>query len=236
MDFKIRGAQLKILDVFSKKAEDFALSGGTALELYYLNHRFSADLDFFSPKYELAEINDLVLAFKKHLNCKIELESEFMAGGRANVRFYTIPIKGSDRPLKIDFVEDVIFAKPDIKKIKVVRVYSVENIYLQKIFAITGMHLETDDTGRQITGGRRESRDIFDIYVLSRKIQPLHIFLKNVSQQLQRGMIHWYRTFSRQELKFALLDLDIYDKKFDAKEMITYLENEIKKFIKGVIE
>lgn len=236
MDKKIRETQWKILGVFSSKAEDFALAGGTALELYYLNHRFSADLDFFSPKYELAEINDLVLAFKKHLNCKIELESEFTAGGRANVRFYTVPIKGSERPLKIDFVEDIIFTKPDIKKIKGVRVYRVENIYLQKIFAITGTYLGTDDTGRQITGGRREPRDIFDIYMLSKKIQSLHIFLKDVSQQLQRGMVHWYRTFSRQELKFALLDLDIYDKKFDAREMIIYLENEIKKFMKEVIE
>ena len=236
MDEKIRKEQRKILGVFSKKARGFALSGGTALELYYLNHRFSADLDFFSPKYELAEIDDLVLAFKKHLNCKIELESEFVAGGRANVRFYAVPIRGCERTLKIDFVEDVIFTKPDIKKIKGVRLYSVENIYLQKIFAITGTHLGTDDTGRQITGGRREPRDIFDIYMLSKRVEPLHIFLKNASGQLQRGMIHWYRTFSRQELKFALLDLDIYDNKFDVREMIIYLEDEIKRFMKEVIE
>ena len=94
----------------------------------------------------------------------------------------------------------------------------------------------TDDIGRQITRGRKEARDAFDIYMLSKKIQPLHQFLKSVPSQLQRGMVHWYRTFSRQELKLALLDLDIYDKKFNSSEMISYLEKEIKVFMAEVLE
>jgi len=237
MDSKIREAQEKILKIFSKKAKDFALAGGTALELYYLGHRFSADLDFFSPKYDLKEIEGLVSGFRKFSTGKIKLESEFIASGnRAKVRFYTVPIKGSRRPLKIDFVEDVFFSKPLIKKFEGVRVYSVKNIYIQKIVAIAGTSPETDDIGRQITQGRREARDAFDVYMLSKKIQPLHLFLKELSSQLQRGMVHWYQTFSRLELKLALLDLDIYDKQFDSKEMIIYLENEIKQFTKEAIE
>lgn len=236
MDIKIREAQLKILDIFSKETRDFALSGGTALELYYLQHRFSADLDFFSSKYDLTEINNLVSAFKKYFDNRIKLESEFVAAGRAKVRFYTVPIKNSSRHLKIDFVEDVIFTNPTVRKIKGVRVYGAEDIYLQKIVAVTGLHPEIDEIGRQIMEGRREARDIFDIYMLSQRVRPLHIFLKGLSQQFQRGMIHWYRTFSRQDIMLALLDLDIYDKKFDAKKMIVYLENEIKEFIKEVIE
>ena len=102
--------------------------------------------------------------------------------------------------------------------------------------AITGSRLGEDGLGREAIQGRKEARDIFDIYMLSKKIKPLHIFLKEVPQQQQRGMVHWYRTFSRQDLKLALLDLDIYDKKFNSREMIIYLENEIKKFAKGVIE
>lgn len=47
MDRAIRKAQKDVLKVFAGKAKDFALAGGTALELYYLHHRFSADLDFF---------------------------------------------------------------------------------------------------------------------------------------------------------------------------------------------
>jgi predicted nucleotidyltransferase component of viral defense system len=236
MSTKIRHAQRLILSVFSGKANRFALAGGTALELYYLHHRFSADLDFFSPKYDMDEIRKLISAFEKEMTQKIRLESELAAGGKARVNFYTVPVAGSSRPLKIDFVEDVLFEKPDIRKIEGVRVYSAENIYFQKIAAISGTQTEIDETGRQFTEGRNESRDVFDVYMLSKKIQPLHMFLKNVPVLLQRGLVHWYRTFSRQDLKLALLDLDIYEPNFSSKEMIVYLENEMKQFIREVIE
>ena len=237
MDTNIREAQKKILKVFAARTKDFALSGGSALELYYLHHRFSADLDFFSPKYDLSEIESLVTVFAKLIGKKLKLEAEFIASRKAKVRFYTIPVKNSDRPLKIDFVEDVFFAKPAIKRFENVPVYSVDNIYMQKIIAVSGIPSGVDEIGRELRIGRREeARDAFDIYMLSKKIKPLHIFLKNSPQYLQRGVVHWYRTFSRQDLKLALLDLDIYDKQFDSREMIVYLEDEIKKFAKGIVE
>jgi predicted nucleotidyltransferase component of viral defense system len=49
MDKIIRQAQLEALRAFARTTKSFALSGGTALELFYLKHRFSRDLDFFSP-------------------------------------------------------------------------------------------------------------------------------------------------------------------------------------------
>ena len=236
MDKQLRITQERILKVFSREAKDFALAGGTALELYYLHHRFSADLDFFSPKYDSLEIKNLVDAFRKHVDKRIKLESEFIASGRAKVRFYTMPVKGSSRPLKMDFVQDVLFDKPKIKNIKGLRIYSVENLYLQKITAISGIQTQIDEVGRLITQGRNQARDAFDVYMLSKKIQPLHSFLKDIPSQYQRGIIHWFRTFSRQELKLALMDLDIYDKKFDSREMIMHLEDEVKRFVKEVIK
>lgn len=237
MDTMIRELQKEILKVFAAKAKDFALSGGTALELYYLHHRFSADLDFFSPKYDLSEIKSLITVFAKLIGKKLKLEAEFIASRKAKVRFYTVSVKNSGRPLKIDFVEDVFFAKPAIKKFENVPVYSVDNIYMQKIIAVSGIPSGVDGIGRELRIGRREEvRDAFDIYMLSKKIEPLHIFLKNSPQYLQRGIVHWYRTFSRRDLKLALLDLDIYDKQFDSREMIVYLEDEIKKFAKGIVK
>lgn len=236
MDRKLREAQNKILEAFSRQPGGFALAGGTALELYYLHHRFSADLDFFSSAYDTKEIENLVFSFEKHTGKKLKLEAEFFASQKARVRFYTAPVEGSARPLKIDFIEDVLFAKPEIKKINGVPVYSVKNIYIQKISAITGVPWGVDEMGRELMGGRKEARDIFDIYMLSKEVSPLHIFIKQMPHYLQRGMIHWYRTFSRQDIQLSLLDLDIYDKKFDSKKMIIYLENEIKKFIGEVIE
>lgn len=236
MNTPLRKAQQRILNIFSEKAKDFALAGGTALELYYLHHRFSADLDFFSAKYRIAEIDALVAAFKKHENKNIKMESEFIAAGKAKVRFYTVPVKGLRRPLKIDFVHDTLFDKPTIKKFDGLRVYGAENLFMQKVAAIAGIQPHTDEVGRIITEGRKEARDVFDIYMLSKEVRPLHLFLSDAPSPFQRGMIHWFRSFSRQELKLALLDLDIYDKEFNSREMVAYLENEIKQFMKEVVE
>jgi len=236
MEKVIRNIQQQILRIFAKYSKTFALSGGTALDLYYLHHRFSKDLDFFSPNYSIKEINYLVDKITKETKQKIKLKEELTARRIAKVRLYVVPIKGYDEPLKLDFVEDVILKKPTIKRFNGVPVYSVKDIYIQKIFAITGTHLVENHVGREIITGRKVARDIFDIYMLSKKVCPLHKFLHNLPREQQRGMVQWYRSYSRQELKIDLLELDIYDKDFDASEMIFYLDNEIKKFIEMTLQ
>ncbi len=236
MDNHIRKAQNKFLKAFSEVKTSFALAGGTALELYYLNHRFSLDLDFFSSVYKLEEIEKIINSAQKHFKSKITLENEFSAAGRAKVRFYIVKVEGTNRPLKIDFVQDVFLNKPNIKEIEGVKVYSAEDIYLRKIIAISGLSLESDQIGRQMFSGRRKVRDTFDLYMLSKKVKPLSEFLKDVPANFQRGLIHWYRSFPRREFKLALLDLDIYDKKIDSKKVIIYLEDQIKEFISGQLK
>ncbi|MBI4706345.1 MAG: nucleotidyl transferase AbiEii/AbiGii toxin family protein [Candidatus Omnitrophica bacterium] len=90
MDKKLRKIQLEVLRLFSNKAKKFALSGGTALELCYLHHRFSSDLDFFSPKYDIKEIENLIAFFEEKLKTKIKLEADFAIAEKARVRFYTV--------------------------------------------------------------------------------------------------------------------------------------------------
>lgn len=164
------------------------------------------------------------------------MESDLIAANRAKARFYTVPVKNSRRPLKIDFVEDVLIDQPEIREIEDVRVYSAENIYFHKIAAIAGTRVEFDETGRRFMEGRGEARDVFDLYMLSEKIKPLHMFLRDVPAPWQKRMVHWYRTFSRQDLKLALIDLGIYDAKFSSSGMISRLESEIKEFMKEVVE
>ena len=113
---KLKEAQKIFLKVFAKHPGNFALSGGTALELYYLHHRNSLDLDFFSPAYNFAQINTIISEFRKSIKCSIKLENEFILANWAKVRFYNVTLKGLKRPLKLDSVEDVIFTRPKIKK------------------------------------------------------------------------------------------------------------------------
>jgi len=133
MEREIRKAQLKLLKIFAKKSGGFALAGGTALELFYLQHRFSRDLDFFSKDFNLKAISILTASFSETLNERIKLEDALVLPGRAKVRFYTVKIKGARQPLKIDFVEDVVLANPKKRKFNGIPVYEAKQIYFQKI-------------------------------------------------------------------------------------------------------
>lgn len=237
MDNDIRKMQLRVLDIFSKAAKTFALAGGTALELFYLKHRFSKDLDFFSPNYTIKEIENIVSQIKSGLKLStIKFENEFFAAGHARVRFYTVGSKKTRTQLKIDFVEDIFFESPVIRKFNNIPVYDVKNIYTQKVFAIAGTYTAKNGFGKEIATGRNEARDVFDVYILSKRIKPLHIFIKNLPRAQQRGLVQWWRSFSRLDLKIGVMDLDIYQKKFDISEMLNHLDDEVKKFIGEEIE
>ena len=236
MDLKIREAQKKTLNIIRDYSKTFALCGGTALELYYLNHRFSKDLDFFSARYDPKEIGNLADKIGRGLGSPLKLESELALKNRARVRFYAAPIQGASYPLKIDFVQDVIFDKPKIKRFNGVPVYDVGEIYRQKIVAVTGTTLGESEVGREEIRGRNEARDGVDLYYLSKKIRPLRRFVKELPRPQQRGMVIWYRTFSRQDFKLGFLDLELYDKQCDSKEIIRYLEGEIESAVAGSLE
>jgi len=234
MDTALRSFQLEVLDIFKGVKSSFALAGGTALEIYYLQHRFSLDLDFFSVTFNKNEIKTIVSAFKRLPRVRLKMENEIRFSRTASAVFYTLSRKGLKRPLKVDFVEDNLISQPKIVKFAGVPVYSVKDIYAQKIYAVSGTAIRYDDTGRDFFEGRKESRDIFDIYTLSKKVMPLHKFIQEMPRQAQRGLLHWYNTFSRHDFKIGLIDLDIYEKGFNSQEILIYLEGEVKKFIKKI--
>lgn len=235
MDKELRKLQLDVLSAAAVNLSSFALSGGTALELFYLNHRFSRDLDFFSPKYNQKEIEIILNSISKNLNVNINLENKLSVSSNAKVQFYTLNKKESSNILKIDFIEDINFEKPDYSIFNNVPVYKVDLIYLQKIFAIIGNAPVLDATGQNIPAGRNEVRDIIDLYYLSKKIKPLHLFINTLTKQQQRALFKWYQTFSRHDFKLQFLDYEIYDKNIDSRTIILYLENEIKTYTKDLI-
>ena len=163
MDTVVRQAQIQMLEAFSKNPGAFALSGGTALELFYLKHRFSRDLDFFSPEYSPKEIDGIVSKLASLTGKTLKLENEFTVSGRARVRFYVAATERASSPLKIDFIEDIFFEKPSVRRFNKTPVYDVSNIYFQKLAALVGTRLGKDETGREIATGRKEARDEVDI-------------------------------------------------------------------------
>lgn len=121
--------QKQILSILVRDAsfsKYFYLSGGTALSEYYLHHRLSDDLDFFSEK-EIDKIwlNSLTQKIKKAINSqKLDIEESFNRNlvyfnsslGKVKTEFTYYPFAQIDKPmlkdnLKVDSLTDIAVNK-----------------------------------------------------------------------------------------------------------------------------
>jgi hypothetical protein len=127
----------------------FYLTGGTALGRFYLNHRFSEDLDFFvnaDPDFK-----------EKHLLMGKKLRNEFSLLLEQTVvyedfaRYY---VACDDAVLKIEFVNDIPYRS---------------GIPLESVYGLIDTPLNILSNKLTAIAGRDEPKDIFDIYMLARK-------------------------------------------------------------------
>ena len=140
--------QDSFLKLIMKVDNTFYLTGGTALGRYYLKHRYSDDLDFFvnreSNFKQLA--NTIISQLQDHFSdIEIALLSE---------DFARIFVHNEEYPLKIEFVNDVLFHSGEIQSANFFyRIDSWGNILSNKICALS----------------RDEAKDIADLIFLSMK-------------------------------------------------------------------
>ena len=136
----------------------FYLTGGTALGRFYLNHRFSEDLDFFTnanPQYlrYMAEV-------KKRISSQFEINTQQSLFSEDFTRLFIIK---DDISLKIEFVNDVVYYPGNPEVYRYGNIDTPLNILSNKLSAIVG---------------RDEPKDIFDIIHLSLNysFNWMHIF------------------------------------------------------------
>ncbi len=143
--------QIKILEAISKDktlCQDFYLTGGTALAEYYLKHRLSEDLDFFSEReFDPQAISVFFAKNKKSLGIK---KVDFQQSFNRNLFFLY---------LKNDIIktEFTYFPFPRIeKKIKENKLFidSLADIAVNKLFTIYQ---------------KPRSRDFIDLYLILKK-------------------------------------------------------------------
>jgi predicted nucleotidyltransferase component of viral defense system len=121
----------------------FYLTGGTALGRYYLNHRYSEDLDFFVnsnpdyPKY-ISFIKDQITP-----HFSVNLDASLFSDD-----FTRLMITDNDTSLKIEFVNDIEYRSGSVKQFNFGFIDTPLNILSNKLTAIVG---------------RDEAKDIFDI-------------------------------------------------------------------------
>lgn len=231
----IKEIQNVILDYLRGKLGDFYLGGGTALSKVYFQHRTSVDLDFFTHTFNRKNIVSIIDLLSRETKSNTALIEEHIVKDMVKVMVYNINLKGFEG-LKIDFIEDWLELINPLNTFAGIPVLSLEDIYLRKIYAVTGAIKTKDIVGRIIfSGGREEAKDFYDIYYLSYTFRSLSDFaIKYLQPTLLEGLIRWFRTYNRLEIKTGLLDMR-GRKEIDFAVMEKHFKREIDKIIEKEI-
>jgi hypothetical protein len=222
MDARARVArdQKRITRMVTEKFPDYYLAGGTALA-FHLGHRFSEDLDFFSPAYDPVTAVKIMRYIKAQTGYAFKLEDEVKGNKTtAGMKVFYLDM-GDNIAMKVDFVEDVFGDTAVVKG----GLLSIADIYQRKIFAAIGVRGKISSTGRAVTGGRQSVKDLYDLYTLSKCYKPLKdFFFRQFSLIDAQRLESWYRGFSRSEAVLELLDLDVKD---DPRKVFSYMDKMI---------
>lgn len=236
MKHTISGFQSIVLEALSGKIDDFYLGGGTALSLYYFNHRESLDLDFFTQDFNKIRITEVVRLVSAALKKRIELIAQDLQKNRTKILVYSIKI---DKRLafKIDFIQDYLDCIKPPKIVNGIKVLSLEDIYIRKIYAVTGTYQIEDEIGRKISkGGRQEAKDLYDLYCISHIFKQLSDFSFGYGNQLMReAIIRWFRTYNRMDMKTGLLELQL-KKNINYNDIERHFKQEVNRIIEKEVE
>jgi predicted nucleotidyltransferase component of viral defense system len=140
--------QDKVLFALKSVLSSFYLTGGTALGRFYLNHRFSEDLDFFLNNSD--DFHSSVKNIERVLLNKFSVLQQQSIVYDDFVRYY---IEDEDRVLKIEFINDIAYRCGIPKNYTFGLIDTPLNILTNKLSALIG---------------RDEPKDVFDIYALSK--------------------------------------------------------------------
>lgn len=232
----ITSFQKRVLRVLAGKIDDFYLVGGSALSLYYFNHRESQDLDLFTKEFSKKRIEEIIKFLSISLKKKVSLIAEQTKKDKVRISVYAISINKKES-LKIDFVEDYIGLVRPPKSINGIKVLSLEDIYIKKIYTVAGTSEIEDSLGRKMARGhRQEAKDFFDLYCLSHTFMRLSDFsFKYASHVTREGIIRWFRTYSRLDMKTGILELEL-KKAVDYHDIERHFEKEVNKIVEKEVD
>lgn len=233
---KIKEYQFKVLKSLAGKADEFYLAGGTALSLFYFQHRESIDLDFFTDNFSEKRVREIAAYLGEAFKKKIELAGRNLDKKYVRILVYNIHFTAKD-VLKIDFVEDMTELIKPTRLVEGIRILSLEDIYLRKLYAVSGTVSGIDEAGRRkFAGGRVEAKDFFDLYFLSSTFMSLSKFVSRYGSALMiEGIIKWFRSYDRMEMTDGALSLET-DKAIDYKKMERHFKIEIDKIIESRLD
>lgn len=145
--------QKEILSIFSGviESEEFYLTGGTALSAFYLMHRKSDDLDFFTDK------EDIITTFSYRLESSLKAKQMTVRRQRSLHSFVELVTKKDNETTVIHLALDTPFRIEQTKEIMEypeLKIDSLVDIAGNKLLALFG---------------RANLRDFIDVYFLVEK-------------------------------------------------------------------
>ncbi|MHA1558852.1 MAG: nucleotidyl transferase AbiEii/AbiGii toxin family protein [Alphaproteobacteria bacterium] len=225
-----------VLTALSGKVNSFYLAGGTALSLFYFQHRKSYDVDLFTTDFSQKRAQEIVKLLEETLDAKSTLIAEQLNESTAKMLVYQLYFPNGST-CKIDFVQELIPQLKPLRNVDGIPILSLEDIYLRKIYCVSGTIAEQNIIGADIMiGGRQEAKDFYDLYCLSQTLMPLSEFANLYgTPTLKEGLIRWHKTYERLPIRTGLLDL-ITKTKIDPRAIELHFDKEIKHLITSEIE
>lgn len=163
-----------------EEAREFYFTGGSALSAYYLHHRVSEDMDFFTPS------EDLIQIVSKKL--KIELEKKGIVVNliRNFKSFVEMIAEREEESMKIQFALDSPYRLDKTQNIEGTIVDSLLDIAAGKLLALFG---------------RAAERDFVDIYLLVKEgYCDLDELIKKASEK-DPGMDKYYLAIAFEQVR-----------------------------------
>ncbi|MEW6607717.1 MAG: nucleotidyl transferase AbiEii/AbiGii toxin family protein [bacterium] len=177
----ITNLQKEILSLFSQipDYENFYLSGGTALSEFYLGHRLSYDLDFFTSK------NDLILPFSEAMETRLEKEGFSVVARRKFQTFVEFKLGKKEEETIIHLAYDSPFRfAPSLSSIFGVKVRDWTDIIVDKLLAFFG---------------RAEPRDAIDLFFILKKEDIWHLL--ELAKQKDPGFDLYWLTVALEKVR-----------------------------------
>lgn len=209
--------QENFLTLFAKSplSKSFYFTGGTALSYFYLNHRFSEDLDFFSEtEFDSQEIAVYLKSIRGKLRYKsIDHQQSF------NRNIYQLRFGQSFLKIEFTYFPFKQIQKPQKKQ--GVLVDSLIDIGANKLFTISQ---------------NARGRDYFDLYFIARKEG---ITLEKI-RKLAKIKFDWHidpvHLGTQLNRVSEFIDDPILKKKVGGKKIIDYFQNEAMKLGKEILK
>ena len=173
METRLSSLQQEVLDAFFQREKRFFLTGGAALAGYYLGHRSTEDLDFFTTEDCLEEGSHRLQVVARQMDAEIE-------SLRTSPDFRRYLVRRGEEAAVVDLVYDrAPQLCPEKRSVGQLRIDPPEEILANKLCTLLS---------------RAEVRDLVDVRALERAGYPVESVLDLASRKdggLTPGQLAW---------------------------------------------